>query len=97
MLLQLISLFKLLMRSRKTQQLLVWLVQALGAAILPQLAAEPIPKRIQVCSLPIPLKRVIGVAVLANALPNPAVFAFLNTLRVEQLISKAAVLKCRLN
>jgi len=72
-------------------------VQGLGAAILPRLSAEPILKRIQVCSLPISLERVIGVAVLANALPNPGVFAFLETLRVEQLIPKAAVLKCRLN
>ena len=70
-------------------------VQGVGAAILPRLSPEPILKRIQVCSLPIPLERVIGVAVLANALPNPAVFAFLETFRVEELIPKAAVLKCR--
>lgn len=67
-------------------------VQGLGAAILPRLAAEPIPKAIQVCSLPIPLERVIGVAVLANALQTPAVFAFLDILRnVEQLSDKAAI------
>ncbi len=67
-------------------------VQGLGAAILPRLAAEPIPKAIQVRSLPIPLERVIGVAILANALQTPAVFAFLDILRnVEQLSDKAAI------
>jgi DNA-binding transcriptional LysR family regulator len=56
-------------------------VQGLGAAILPRLAAEPIPPGIQVYNLPVPLERVIGVAVLDNALQTPAVFAFLDTLR----------------
>jgi DNA-binding transcriptional LysR family regulator len=66
-------------------------VQGLGAAILPRLAAEPIPEEIQVRSLPVPLERVIGVAVLANALQTPAVFAFLDILRnVEQLNNKVA-------
>jgi hypothetical protein len=45
------------------------------------LAAEPIPPGIQVYNLPVPLERVIGVAVLDNALQTPAVFAFLDTLR----------------
>lgn len=67
-------------------------VQGLGAAILPRLAAEPIPERIQVYSLPVSLERVIGVAVLANALQTPAAFAFLDTLKnVEQLRKKVAV------
>lgn len=66
-------------------------VQGLGASILPRLAAEPIPEEIQVCSLPVPLERVIGVAVLANALQTPAVFAFLDILKnVGQLSTKAA-------
>ena len=66
-------------------------VQGLGAAILPRLAAEPIPEVIQVRSLPVPLERVIGVAVLANALQTPAVFAFLDTLKnVDQLGIKVA-------
>lgn len=56
-------------------------VQGLGATIIPRLAAEPIPAGIQVYSLPVPSERVIGVAVLANALQTPAVFAFLDTLR----------------
>ena len=49
--------------------------------MLPHLAAEPIPPGVQMYSLPVPLERVFGVAVLANALQTPAVFAFLDTLR----------------
>lgn len=54
--------------------------QGLGTTILPRLAAEPIPPNVQVYSLPVPLERVIGVAVLANALHSPAIYAFLDTL-----------------
>lgn len=53
--------------------------QGLGAAILPRLAAVPIPQQVQVYSLPVPLDRVIGVAVLSNTLHIPAVFKFLET------------------
>jgi DNA-binding transcriptional LysR family regulator len=67
-------------------------MQGLGAAILPLLAAEPVPGGIQVCSLPVPLERVIGVAVLTNALHTPAVFTFLDALRsLNQFSEKAAV------
>jgi DNA-binding transcriptional LysR family regulator len=55
--------------------------QGLGAAILPRLAALPIPEQIAVRSLPIPLVRCVGVAVMANQLHPPAVFAFLDVLR----------------
>lgn len=66
--------------------------QGLGMAILPRLAAEPLPPGVQVCSLPVPWERVIGVAVLANSLQTPAVFAFLDTLRsTAQLTVKTAV------
>jgi DNA-binding transcriptional LysR family regulator len=53
-------------------------VQGLGAAILPRLAAEPIPASVKICSLPADLERVIGVAVLRDGLLVPAVFAFLD-------------------
>jgi len=67
-------------------------VQGLGAAILPRLAAEPLPAGVQVYSLPVPLERVIGVAILTNTLHTPAVFAFLDALRnVGQFSEKAAV------
>ncbi len=55
--------------------------QGLGGTILPRLAAEPIPQGVQVYSLPIPLKRPIGVAVLTDALQSPAVYALLDILK----------------
>ncbi|BAZ30287.1 transcriptional regulator [Cylindrospermum sp. NIES-4074] len=55
--------------------------QGLKAAILPRLAAVPIPPNVQVYTLPIPLERVMGVAILSNALQVPAVFKFLEMLR----------------
>lgn len=55
--------------------------QGLGATVLPRLAAEPIPASVQVYRLPVPLDRVIGVSILANALHPPAVYAFLEMLR----------------
>lgn len=59
--------------------------QGLGITILPRLAAEPIPAGISVYSLPIPLDRVIGVAIPANALHPPPVFAFLDILKGAKL------------
>lgn len=56
-------------------------MQGLGAAILPRLAAEPLPKGVNVYSLPVPLERIIGAAILANTFHTPAVFAFLDALR----------------
>lgn len=58
--------------------------QGLGAAILPRLAAEPIPTSVQVCSLPTPFFRVIRVAVTANTLFSPPIFAFLEMLKASQ-------------
>ncbi len=55
--------------------------QGLGAAVLPKLAAMPIPEGIQVRSLPKPLDRNIGAAVLTNIWHSPAVFTFLDLLR----------------
>ena len=55
-------------------------MQGLGAAILPQLAAEPLSEKLKVYSLPVPLERIIEAAVVKNALHTPAVFAFLDTL-----------------
>lgn len=53
-------------------------VQGLGAAILPRLAAEPIPAQVKICSFPADFQRVIGVAILREGLLIPAVFAFLD-------------------
>lgn len=66
--------------------------QGLGATILPRLATEPIPPQVQVYPLPDPLERVIGVAVLANALHPPAVYAFLEILSEIALPAKPAPL-----
>ena len=60
--------------------------QGLGAAILPRLAAQPIPLGVQVYHLPVPLARVISVSVLADALHPPAVFAFLDMLKETYLL-----------
>lgn len=58
-------------------------MQGLAPAILPRLAAEPIPAEIILHSLPDPYERVIGVAMLSNALHVPAVFAFLEVLKQD--------------
>ena len=55
--------------------------QGLGAAILPRLAALPIPDGVYVRSLPVRLNRVIGAAMLASTPPAPAAKAFLDILR----------------
>lgn len=62
--------------------------QGLGAAILPHLAALPIPEGVEVRSLPVSLERIIGAAVLANSLQVPAVFAFLDVLRGTGLFAR---------
>ena len=62
--------------------------QGLGGTILPRLAANPIPETIQVYSLPVPLERSIGVAILAEALQPPAVYAFLKILKSSKQSSK---------
>jgi DNA-binding transcriptional LysR family regulator len=62
--------------------------QGLGAAVLPRLAALPIPEGIQVRSLPEPLVRHIGAAVLTNIWHSPAVFTFLDLLRGRGLFAQ---------
>ncbi|MEM8614465.1 MAG: LysR family transcriptional regulator [Cyanobacteria bacterium P01_H01_bin.105] len=65
----------------KTDAAIVSLVtQGLGGTILPRLAAEPIPEAVGVYSLPVPLERQVGVAILEDALQPPAVYALLETL-----------------
>ena len=57
--------------------------QGLGATILPRLAAAPIPANVRVYPLPVPFFRTIGVAILAEALHPPAVYAFLEILKQQ--------------
>lgn len=66
---------------REDSTIVSMVVQGLGAAILPRLAAEPIPTEVKVYYLPVPLERVIGPAILADTLQPPAVFAFLDMLK----------------
>ncbi|MHC0062003.1 LysR family transcriptional regulator [Nostoc sp. UIC 10890] len=63
--------------------------QGLRAAIMPRLAAVPIPPKVQVYSLPAPLERVIATAILSNVLQVPAVFTFLEMLRKFDFYSLA--------
>jgi DNA-binding transcriptional LysR family regulator len=62
--------------------------QGLGAAVLPRLAALPIPEGVQVRSLPEPLVRNIGAAVLTNIWHSPAVFTFLNLLQGKGIFER---------
>ncbi|MBF2005198.1 LysR family transcriptional regulator [Chlorogloeopsis fritschii PCC 9212] len=55
--------------------------QGLTAAILPRLAAIPIPPGVQVYNLPVQLERVMAAAILSNALHVPAVFKFVEMLK----------------
>lgn len=63
--------------------------QGLGVAILPRLAAEPIPEGVQVCRLPFSLTRPIGASRLKEALQTPALYAFLDALRETGEFGKA--------
>lgn len=66
---------------REDSTVLSMVKQGLGATIMARLAAEPIPDTIQVKSLPVPLERVIGVTILADAILPRAAFAFLDVLK----------------
>lgn len=56
-----------------------------GTATLPRLTAAPVPAGVQVCSLPDPLERVIGLAWRVNELPVPLVYAFLDVIRLDAI------------
>lgn len=66
---------------RETSTIVSMVAQGLGAAIVPELSAHPIPEGVKVAQLPTPLDRTIGVILLAGSLQPPAVFAFLKALR----------------
>jgi DNA-binding transcriptional LysR family regulator len=65
--------------------------QGLGATIMARLAAVPLPAEVRVFNLPDPLERIIGVAILANALHSPAVYAFLEMLKSRHQESEPAI------
>lgn len=66
---------------REDSTLMGLVEKGLGAAVLARLEAEPVPPGVRVYSLPEPLERVVGVAMLENAMLPRAVFAFLDVLR----------------
>lgn len=66
---------------RESSTILNMVAQGLGVAIVPQLSATSIPEGIKVCQLPEPLERVIGVAIVADSLQPPAVFACLDVIK----------------
>lgn len=68
-------------KMREDSTMVSMAIQGLGAAIIPLLAATPVPPELKVYSLPIPLKRIIKAAVFKDALHTPAVFAFMDTLK----------------
>ena len=55
--------------------------QGLGIALMPELAAAPVPDDVQICRLPFSILRPIGASLLKNGLHTPAVYAFLEVLR----------------
>lgn len=73
--------FKVVHEIKEDSTIVSLVSQGLGAAVLPRLAAMPIPAGVQVRSLPVPLERIIGAAVLANVLHSPTIFMFLDLLR----------------
>ena len=68
---------------REDSTLMSMVEKGLGAAVLARLEAEPIPSGVRVRSLPVPLERVVGVAMLANAVLPRAVFIFLDVLLAQ--------------
>jgi DNA-binding transcriptional LysR family regulator len=66
---------------REDSTILGMIQQGLGVTVMTRLAAEPIPPGIQVRELPVPLERIIGVAILAEALLPRSAFAFLDVLK----------------
>lgn len=74
---------------RHDSSMVAMVQQGLGIAILPRLAAEPIPPDVRVCPLPFPVFRPIGATILKDALHTPALYAFLDALRETGEFSRA--------
>ncbi len=66
---------------RHDSSMVAMVQQGLGLAILPRLAAEPVPADVQIVPLPFPLSRPIGATILRDAMHTPALYAFLDALR----------------
>ena len=72
---------KVAYRIRHDSSMVAMVQQGLGVAILPRLAAEPVPPDVRICTLPFALSRPIGATILKDALHTPAVYAFLDALQ----------------
>ncbi|MEL6779080.1 MAG: LysR family transcriptional regulator [Cyanobacteria bacterium J06597_16] len=72
--------FKVAYVIKEDSTIVSMVAQGLGAAVLPRLAALPIPEGVYVRSLPIRLSRSIGAATLASTPPAPAAKMFLDLL-----------------
>jgi DNA-binding transcriptional LysR family regulator len=68
-------------------------MKGLGATIIARLAAEPLPPEVKIYELPVPLKRLIRVAILKDALHPPAVYAFLDILKQMGEANQSIALK----
>ncbi|MEA5450498.1 LysR family transcriptional regulator [Leptolyngbya sp. CCNP1308] len=66
---------------RHDSSMVAMVQQGLGIAILPRLAAEPVPPDVQIVPMPFPISRPIGATILKDALHTPALYAFLDALR----------------
>jgi DNA-binding transcriptional LysR family regulator len=74
---------------RHDSSMVAMVQQGLGIAILPRLAAQPVPSDVQICPLPFPISRPIGATILKDALHTPALYAFLDALRETGEFSNA--------
>jgi DNA-binding transcriptional LysR family regulator len=74
---------------RHDSSMVAMVQQGLGIAILPRLAAEPVPPEVRICPLPFRISRPIGATMLKNALHTPALYAFLDALRETGEFSRA--------
>lgn len=82
--------FKVAYEIKEDSTIVSMVAQGLGAAVLPRLAAMPIPPEVQVRSMPVPLERSIGAAVMATVMHPPTVFTFLDLLRGTGIFAKSA-------
>ena len=73
---------------RDDSTILSMVEQGLGITILAKLAAQPILPLVQIRQLPEPLERVMGIALLKDALHPFAVYAFLENLKAMQRSGK---------
>ncbi|MEM6446071.1 MAG: LysR family transcriptional regulator [Cyanobacteria bacterium P01_D01_bin.123] len=80
--------FEVAYEIKEDSTILSMVAQGLGAAILPRLAALPIPTGVRSCQLPVPLERSIGAAVVAGADRSPAVYQFIDVLRKKGMFAE---------